>query len=61
VLMAIGALALYARHLLPDSRSARLHPAFRLIPVFSAVAVVVIGLAITAVSAGWLRPLSFLA
>jgi nickel/cobalt transporter (NicO) family protein len=60
VLMGIGALALYARHLLPDSRKASQHPAFRLIPVFSAVVVIVLGLTITAVSAGWLQPMRFL-
>jgi ABC-type nickel/cobalt efflux system permease component RcnA len=60
VLMGIGTLALYARHLLPDSRKAARNPAFRLIPVFSAVVVICLGLAITAVSAGWLRPMSFL-
>jgi ABC-type nickel/cobalt efflux system permease component RcnA len=60
VLMGIGTLALYARHLLPDNRKAAQNPAFRLIPVFSAVVVICLGLAITAVSAGWLRPVSFL-
>jgi len=60
VLMAIGALALYARHLLPDSRKAGRHPAFRLIPVFSSVVVIVLGLAITAASAGWIQPMRFL-
>jgi ABC-type nickel/cobalt efflux system permease component RcnA len=60
VLMAIGAMALYARHLLPDSRKASQHPAFRLIPVFSSVVVIVLGLAITAASAGWIQPMRFL-
>jgi hypothetical protein len=35
-------------------------PLFRLIPVFSAVVVICLGLAMTAVSAGWVRPLGFL-
>ena len=60
VLMSIGMLALYARHLLPDSRKTAQNPAFRLIPVFSAVVVICLGLMITAASAGWLRPLRFL-
>jgi ABC-type nickel/cobalt efflux system permease component RcnA len=60
VLMTIGALALYARHLLPDSRRTAQNPVFRLIPVFSAVVVICLGLAITAVSAGWVRPMLFL-
>jgi nickel/cobalt transporter (NicO) family protein len=60
VLMTIGALALYARHLLPDSRKTAQNPVFRLIPVFSAVVVICLGLAITAVSAGWVRPMLFL-
>jgi len=60
VLMGIGALALFARHLLPDGHNAARHPAVRLIPVFSSVVVIVLGLAITAVSAGWVRPMRFL-
>jgi ABC-type nickel/cobalt efflux system permease component RcnA len=60
VLMSIGMLALYARNLLPDSKKASRNPAFRLIPVFSAVVVICLGLMITAASAGWLRPLRFL-
>jgi len=60
VLMAIGMLALYARQLLPDSGKAARNPAFRLIPVFSAVVVICLGLMITAVSAGWLQPMRFL-
>ena len=58
--MTIGALALYARHLLPDSKKTAQNPVFRLIPVFSAVVVICLGLAITAVSAGWVRPMLFL-
>src|ERR1017187_6298250 len=57
VLIAIGAMALYARHLLPDGQKASRHPAVRLIPVFSSVVVIVLGLAITAVSAGWIQPM----
>jgi nickel/cobalt exporter len=60
VLIGIGVLALYARQLLPDSAKASRHPAMRLIPVFSSVVVIVLGLGITAVSAGWIRPMRFL-
>ena len=60
VLMGIGALALYARHLLPDGQRAGKHPAVRLIPVFSSVVVIVLGLTIAAVSAGLLQPMRFL-
>jgi nickel/cobalt exporter len=60
VLMAIGMIALYARNLLPDGRKTSQNPAFRLIPVFSAVVVIFLGLTITAVSAGWVQPVRFL-
>lgn len=60
VLIGIGVLALYARQLLPDSEKASRHPAMRLIPVFSSVVVIVLGLGITAVSAGWIQPMRFL-
>jgi ABC-type nickel/cobalt efflux system permease component RcnA len=56
VLMAIGMLVLYAKHLLPDSSRATEHPLFRLIPVLSAVVVVCLGLLMTGVSLGWVRP-----
>jgi len=60
VLMAFGMLAIYAKQLLPKSEGSLSSPIFRLIPVFSAVVVIVLGLAMTAVSAGWIRPLRFL-
>jgi nickel/cobalt exporter len=56
VLMTIGILVLYAKHLLPDSEKASRHPAFRLIPVFSAAIVMCIGLVMTGVSLGVIRP-----
>jgi len=56
VLMTIGVIVLYARHLLPDSEAAARHPAFRLIPVFSAALIVCIGLVMTGVSLGIIRP-----
>ena len=60
VLIGIGVLALYARQLLPDGAKASRHPVMRLIPVFSSVVVIVLGLGITAVSAGWIQPMRFL-
>ncbi len=60
VLMAIGFLVIYAKHLLPNTQTAMKRPMFRLIPVFSAVVVICLGLAMTAVSAGWVQPLRFL-
>ena len=56
VLMTIGVLVLYAKHLLPDGEKAARHPAFRLIPVFSAAVVMCIGLLMTGVSLGVIRP-----
>lgn len=56
VLMGIGVLVLYAKHLLPKSGNAHRHPAFRWIPVASAGIVVFVGLLMTGVSLGWLQP-----
>jgi len=56
VLMGIGVLVLYAKHLLPDSQRTATHPAFRIIPVVSAALIVCIGLLMTGVSLGWIQP-----
>ena len=61
VLMAIGLIVLYAKHLLPDSEKASRHVAFRLIPVASAAVIVCVGLIMTGVSLGVIRPDQFLA
>jgi len=61
VLMAIGLIVLYAKHLLPDSQKASRHAAFRLIPVASAAVIVCVGLIMTGVSLGVIRPDQFLA
>ncbi len=53
VLMAIGGLVLYARHLLPERTST--HPFFRLVPVFSAVVVMILGVLMTLTSLGWVQ------
>lgn len=60
VLMAIGMAVLFARHLLPDSGTTARHPAFRVIPVLSAAVIVCLGLILTGVSLGVIRPGSFL-
>jgi nickel/cobalt exporter len=56
VLMGIGVLVLYAKQLLPDSRKAAAHPAFRVVPVLSAALIVCIGVVMTCVSLGWIQP-----
>jgi nickel/cobalt exporter len=60
VLMAFGVLAIYAKNLLPSSDERMQTPFFRLIPVFSSVVVICLGFIMTAVSAGWFKPLQFL-
>jgi len=60
VLMSIGFLVVYAAHLLPKGSAVAGRPAFRLVPVFSAVVVICLGLAMTAVSAGWIQAPRFL-
>ena len=50
-----GLLVLYAKHLLPDSKKSADHPAFRLVPVFSAALIVCIGIIMTAASLGFIR------
>ena len=53
VLMGIGVLVLYAKHLVPNSKSLTSHPAFRFVPVLSAAVVVCLGIAMTGVALGW--------
>jgi nickel/cobalt exporter len=60
VLMAIGGLVIYAKHLLPQTEGTRRHPFFRLVPVFSAVVVIILGLLMTMTAAGWIQPVRFL-
>jgi ABC-type nickel/cobalt efflux system permease component RcnA len=60
VLMAIGMLVIYAKQYLPDPVKTSQHPAFRLIPVLSAFVIVCIGLIMTSVSLGWLKPSTLL-
>jgi nickel/cobalt exporter len=56
VLMAIGAIVLYARNLLPQRKSAHQNAFFRYVPVASAAVVTVVGLIMTGISLGWIRP-----
>jgi nickel/cobalt transporter (NicO) family protein len=56
VLMAIGILVIYAKHLLPESAKGPGHPIFRWMPVASAAIVMVLGLLMTGVSLGWIQP-----
>lgn len=60
VLMAIGMLVIYAKQYLPDPVKTSQHPMFRLIPVLSAFVIVCIGLVMTAVSLGWIKPTTLL-
>ena len=54
VLMAIGVLVIYAKNLLPSSSGG--NPFFRWIPVASAAVVMLLGVVMTGVSLGWIRP-----
>lgn len=56
VLMAVGMMVLYAKSWLPDPAASSRHPLFRLVPVISAIVIMCIGLVMTGVSLGWLRP-----
>jgi nickel/cobalt exporter len=54
VLMAIGVLVIYAKNLLPNSSGG--NPFFRWMPVASAAVVMLLGVLMTGVSLGWIRP-----
>ena len=56
VLMAIGMLVVFAKHLLPDSRNTAAHPLFRILPVVSAGIIVCLGLLMTCVALGLIQP-----
>ena len=56
VLMAIGALVIYAKHLLPKGDGSGRNPFFRWLPVASATVVMVVGILMTCVSLGWIQP-----
>jgi nickel/cobalt exporter len=54
VLMAIGILVIYAKNLLPSGSGG--NPFFRWMPVASAAVVMLLGVVMTGVSLGWIRP-----
>ena len=58
VLMAIGVLVIYAKNLLPSSSGGNsfFRPFVRWIPVASAAVVMLLGVVMTGVSLGWIRP-----
>jgi len=60
VLMAIGMMVIYAKKWLPDPVKTSQHPLFRLVPVMSAFVIVCVGLVMTAVSLGWIKPSALL-
>ena len=57
VLTGIGMTVLYAKHLLPDAQKATRSGLFRLLPVVSAAVIMCVGLVMTAVSLGVIRPI----
>jgi ABC-type nickel/cobalt efflux system permease component RcnA len=56
VLMAVGGLVLYGKQLLPKGNRVTNHPFVRLLPVFSSVVVIVVGLLMTLTAAGIIQP-----
>jgi nickel/cobalt exporter len=59
VLTATGMLVLYAKNLLPEGKRAN-NPFFRYMPVFSAAAILLIGVLMTGVSLGWVPASRFI-
>jgi ABC-type nickel/cobalt efflux system permease component RcnA len=55
VLMAVGAIVLYAKNLLPERKHSKQGWVLRYVPIASAAAVTVIGIVMTGVSLGWIR------
>ena len=60
VLMGIGMLVLYAKNLLPEKNRTAQNAAFRVIPILSAAVIVCLGLLMTGVSLGVIRPSRFI-
>jgi ABC-type nickel/cobalt efflux system permease component RcnA len=56
VLMAIGAIVLYAKNLLPERKRSTSGWVFRYVPVASAAILTVVGVVMTGISLGWIRP-----
>ena len=57
VLMAIGAIVLYARNALPERKPLSSNSVFRYMPVASAVIVTIVGVIMTGISLGLIRPM----
>ena len=57
VLMAIGAIVLYARNALPERKPLSSNSVFRFMPVASAVIVTIVGVIMTGISLGLIRPM----
>ena len=55
VLIAIGGIVLYAKNLLPSTSKVTANPIFRMLPVFSAAAITLIGLIMTAAALGFIK------
>jgi len=56
VLMAVGAIVLFAKNLLPQRKRSNSGLVFRYVPVASAAIVTVVGVIMTGISLGWIRP-----
>ncbi len=56
VLMAIGALVLYAKKLLPERKRSGSSAVFRWVSIASPAVVMIVGLVMTGVSLGWIQP-----
>lgn len=56
VLMAVGMMVLFAKSWLPDPIASGNHRLLRLAPVLSAIVIMCLGLIMTGVSLGWVRP-----
>jgi ABC-type nickel/cobalt efflux system permease component RcnA len=56
VLMSIGLVVLYAKHLLPDRQKTASNPWFRYLPVASAGVITCAGILMTGVALGVIRP-----
>ena len=57
VLMIIGILVLYAKNLLPERNRSDKSPFFRWLLIASPALVMIVGLLMTGVSLGWIRPI----
>ena len=56
VLIGIGIIVLYAKNLIPERKRDGGHPVLRWASILSPVAVILVGMVMTGVSLGWIRP-----